>query len=168
MELSLVNHLFVTARFVVKGTVRTGDLRLSSWLNAQRRPWIQVEQTTFADLVTGEQVAARRASLRLGDVLFAHEFVALQGDPVRRRLAEERPDDFRMASCWFRAPACFELLGRVRREALDPAAADEFFVMREPLLRGGDARDRPVLEPCRNLSYAIVQRAQLHGFFEYE
>ncbi len=168
MELSLVNHLFVTARFVVKGTVRTGELRLSSWLNAQRRPWLQVEQATFADLLTGEQVAARRASLRLADVLFAHEFVALQGDPVRRRLAEEQPADFRMASCWFRAPARFELLGRVRREVLDPAAVDDFFVMREPLLRGGDARDLPALAPCRNLSYAIVQRAQLHGFFEYE
>lgn len=168
MDFDLVNHLFVTPRLVVKGTVRTGELRLSSWLNAARRPWLQIEQATFVDLASGEKVAARRASLRLADVLFAHEFLDLGGDPVRRKLAQSESADFRMVSCWFRAPSRLELVGRVRREALDPAATEEFFVVLEPLLRGGEAREQPALEPCRHLRYAIVQRSQLHGFFEYE
>ncbi|MSR45777.1 MAG: hypothetical protein EXS13_01700 [Planctomycetes bacterium] len=168
MDLSLVNHLFVTPRFVVKGTVRSGALRLSSFLNAARRPWLTIDEVTFTDLESGEKISARRATLRLADVLFAHEFLDLGGDPVRRKLAQSETPDFRMVSAWFRAPARLEIVGRARREALDPAATDDFFVLLEPLLRGIVPSQAAALEPCKNLSYAIVQRSQLHGYFEYE
>lgn len=168
MDLPIVNHLFVTARFVVKGSVRTGDLRLSSFLNAVRRPWLQVENVTFSDLASGEKVSAHRAMVRLADVLFAHEFLDLAGDPIRKQLAQAESPDFRMVSSWFRAPARFEMVGRVRREALDPSSSDEFFVVLEPLLRGGADESARELEALKNLPYAIVQRAQLHAWFEYE
>lgn len=168
MDLSIVNHLFVTARFVVKGTARTGDLRLSSFLNAARRPWLPIDHVTFSDLVTGEKIAARRAMLRLADVLFAHEFLDLAGDPVRKKLAQGQAPDFRMVSSYFRPPSRLEMVGRVRRESLDPAGSDDFFVVVEPLLRGIDEAQKGELEALKNLPYAIVQRSQLHGYFEYE
>ncbi len=168
MDLSIVNHLFVTPRFVVKGTVRSGELRLSSYLNAQRRPWLTIDHVTFSDFSGREKVTARRAQLRLADVLFAHEFLDLAGDPVRKKLAQTEARDYRMVSHGFRAPSRLELVGRVRRDLLDPASNDDFFVAMEPLLRGFEGSDAAELEPIKNLSYAIVARSQLHAFFEYE
>ncbi len=176
MDLSIVNHLLVTQRFLVKGTVRTGDLRLSSFLNAVRRPWLAIENVTFTELVSGEKIVARRATLRLADLLLAHEYLDLAGDPIRKRLAQADAaegqalprSEYRMVSAWFRAPSRLEILGRIRQNVLDAATSDEFFVMQEPLLRGVDEATANLLLPVKDLPYAIVHRAQLHGWFEYE
>jgi len=168
MEPAIVNHLFLTPRFFVKGTVRTGDLRLSSFLNAARRPLLQLESVTFVDVDLGDRIVASRATLRLADVLLAYEFLDLAGDPLRKRLAEPELQEFRMVSAYFRAPARLELLGRVRRESLEATPGDDFFVMMEPMVRGLADRTAPGFEALRNLPYAIVNRSQIHCFFEYE
>lgn len=168
MDLSIVNHLFLTQRFLVKGNVRTGELRLSSFLNAVRRPLLALDNVTLIDLEKGDRIAARRMSLRLADVLLAHEFLDLAGDLQRRALAKPESVEHRMVSLYFRAPSRLELLGRVRREVLDATPGEEFFVVMEPLLRGFDEKADGDLVPIKNLPYAIVNRAQIHCFFEYE
>ena len=168
MEHAIVNHLFLTARFFVKGTVRTGDLRLSSFLNSVRRPLLQIDSVTFVDFDLGDRIVARRASLRLSDVLLAFEFLDLAGDPLRKRLSQPEEQEFKMVSAYFRSPSKIEVLGRVRRNELDATPGEDFFVLREPLLRGLGEKATPELESLKNLPYAIVNRSQLHCFFEYE
>jgi hypothetical protein len=168
MDVSIVNHLFLTQRFLIKGNVRTGDLRLSSFLNSVRRPWLAVENATLVDLRHPDRVLAKQATIRLADVIFAHEFLDLSGDPLRKKLAQPEQNDFRMLSLFFRAPCRLELLGRIRHDALDAGQGDDFFVVMEPLLRGFEDKDAAEVQALKNLSYAIVNRAQVDCFFQYE
>jgi hypothetical protein len=168
MNVPIVNHLFLTPRFFVKGIVKTGELRLSSFLNSARRPLLQIEGVTFVDFELGDRIVARRATLRLADVLLAYEFLDLAGDPLRKRLSQPEEQEFRMVSAYFRAPSRLEVLGRIRRDAFDATPGDDFFVVMEPLLRGFADKSVAELEMLKSLPYAIVNRAQLHCFFEYE
>jgi hypothetical protein len=168
MDLSIVNHLFLTQRFLVKGNVRTGDLRLSSFLNSVRRPWLSIENATLIDLRLPDRVFAKTTTLRLADVILAHEFLDLAGDPLRRSLAVQEQNDFRMLSIYFRAPCRLEMLGRARHDAVDAGTGDEFFVVMEPLLRGFDDKDAADVQALKNMNYAIVNRRQVHCFFQYE
>ncbi len=168
MDLSIVNHLFLTPRFLVKGNVRTGDLRLSAFLNSVRRPMLSVESVTFVEFEKGDRIVARSAALRLADLLLAYEVIDLSGDPLRKRLAQPDPSEFRMVSAYFRAPSPLEIVGRVRRDLLDAPPGDDFFVMMEPILRGLAEKISSDFEALKNLPYAIVNRAQLHCLFEYE
>src|SRR5262249_39502809 len=135
MDVSIVNHLFVTQRFLLKGNVRTGDLRLSSFLNSLRRPWLTLENATLVEFDRPDRVAAKQFSLRLSDVLFAHEYLDLAGDPLRKSLAPSE-QDFRTFLLHFRAPCRLEMLGKIRREALESGKGDEFLVSLDPQLRG--------------------------------
>jgi len=168
MDLSIVNHLFLTQRFLVKGNVRTGDLRLSSFLNSVRRPWLAIENATLIDLRQPDRVFAKTTTLRLEDVVLAHEFLDLAGDPLRKSLAVQEQNEFRMLSVYFRAPCRLELLGRARHDAVDAGTGDEFFVVMEPLLRGFDDKDSADVQSLKNMTYAIVNRRQVHCFFQYE
>jgi len=168
MDLAIVNHLFLTQRFLVKGNVRTGELRLSSFLNSVRRPLLDVDNITMIDLERGDRIVARRATVRLADVLLAHEFLDLAGDPLRKRLAQPESSEFRMVSVYFRAPSRLELLGRVRHDVFEPVQGDDFFVVMEPLVRGFDEKLAADAEQLKSLTYAIVNRSQIHCYFEYE
>jgi hypothetical protein len=168
MDLSIVNHLFLTQRFLVKGNVRTGDLRLSSFLNSVRRPWLAIENATLIDLRQPDRVFAKTTTLRLEDVVLAHEFLDLAGDPLRKSLAVQEQNEFRMLSVYFRSPCRLELLGRARHDAVDAGTGDEFFVVMEPLLRGFDDKDATDVQALKNMNYAIVNRRQVHCFFQYE
>src|SRR5262249_11263177 len=159
----------VTQRFLVKGNVRTGDLRLSSFLNSVRRPWLTIENATLVDFERPDRVAARQLTLRLADVLFSHEYLDLSGDPLRKSLVQPE-QDFRTFSLYFRAPCRLEMLGKIRREALESGQGDDFFVALDPQLRGLDEGDETELPPevtgLKSLSYAILNRAQVHCFFQ--
>jgi hypothetical protein len=169
MDLSIVNHLFLTQRFLVKGMLRTGELRLSSFLNSVRRPLLALDHVTFVDLQRSDRITAKRATIRLEDVLLAHEYLDLAGDPLRKKLAQPELQDHRMVSAYFRAPSRLEVLGRVRRDVLESASREEFFVVMEPLLRGLEEHEkRDDLRALDDLAYAIVNRTQLHAWFEYE
>ena len=61
MNYPMVNHLFVTERFLVKGQVETGELRLSNFLNNYKKPMLQVEDITMIDLRSGDRVVAASA-----------------------------------------------------------------------------------------------------------
>jgi len=168
MDLSIVNHLFMTQRFLVKGNVRTGDLRLSSFLNSARRPWLTIESASLIDLRHPDRVFTKAVTLRLADVIFAHEFLDLAGDPLRRSLALPEKNDFRMLSIYFRAPCRLEMLGRARHDAVEAGTGDDFFVVMEPLLRGFDDKDGADAQALKNIPYAIVNRQQVHCYFQYE
>ena len=168
MDVPIVNHVFLTPRFFVKGTVRTGELRLSSFLNAARRPLLQVDNVTFVDFELGDRIVARRATIRLPDVLLAYEFLDLAGDPLRKKLSQPEQQDFRMVSAYFRAPSRLEVLGRVRQDVLEATQGDDFFVVMEPMLRGFADKSLSELDTLKSLPYAIVNRSQIHCFFEYE
>lgn len=168
MDLALTNHLFLTPRFVVKGNARTGDLRLSSFLNSVRRPWLVIDHATLIDTTTQDRIATKQATLRLADVIFAHEYLDLGGDPLRKKLAQTEQHDFRMLSLYFKAPCRLEMLGRVRHDAMDPAQGDDFLVVMEPLVRGFAESDSDEVKALKELTYAIVNRSQVHGFFQYE
>lgn len=168
MDLSIVNHLFLTQRFLVKGNVRTGDLRLSSFLNSVRRPWLAIEGATLIDLRNPDRIYSKAVTLRLDDVIFAHEFLDLAGDPLRKSLALPEKNGFRMLSLYFRAPCRLEMLGRARHDAVEAGPGDDFFVVMEPLLRGFDEKDPAELQALKNMTYAIVNRRQAHCYFQYE
>ena len=167
MDKSFVNHLFLTSRFLVKGRVSTGDLRLTNFLNTYRRPLLKIEDITLTELASGDQILAPVGSVRLRDVLLAHEFLDLSGDLHRRQWAERETFDFEMASVYFRAPSGMELVGRVRSEVIEGTSRSDFFVVVEPQLRGLE-RHHPELDVLAKLPYVILNRTQVHCLFQYE
>jgi hypothetical protein len=168
MDPVIVNHVFLTARFLIKGRVLTGEQRLTSFLRSYRRAFLSIEDITMFDLERSDQIVAARGQLRVEDILLAHEFLDVAGDMHSRALVERESQAYRMASIYFRAPTTFEVVGRVREEFLGGALQETFFVVQEPNLRGLQERTERDFLQLKRMPYTIVNGGQVHCIFNYE
>jgi len=166
--MELVNHLFLTPRFLVKGRVATGDQRLSTFLGSYRRAFLTVEDVTLVAIHSPEKTRTGRIELRASDVVLAHEFLDLQRDEHRRTLATQDQAARDTFSLYLREPMGCELLGRVREDALASAQQSEFCVVTQVEVRGLEHASGSEFEKIRKLSYAILNRSFIHCHFKYE
>ena len=168
MDPAIVNHLFLTSRFLVKGRVATGGKRLTDLLEMYRRDFLAIDDITLFDVEHGDQVISGRGHLRMEDVLLAHEFLDVSSDDHLRSMFEKEDHEYVMASMYFRPPGSVEVVGRVRRSILQATRPNEFFVVQSPNVKGLNDRSEPDFLRLQQLSYAIVNRSQVHCLFEYE
>ena len=168
MDLAMVNHLFVTPRFLVKGRIATGDLRLSSFLTSYRRPFLNIDDLSLLEWSTNSRIVAAQGQVRFDDIVLAHEFLEVSGDSHRKAMAEEDEQSFQMASLYLRAPCPWELFGRVKRDVVQATGADTFLVVRDPEIRGLESEAAEELELLARLPYLILNGNFVHCMFRYE
>ena len=168
MEMAIVNHFFLTPKYLIKGRVPTGGQRLTDMLRNYQRPFVLVEDITLFDLNSGTQVLADRGQLRVDDILLAHEFLDVSRDDYMRSLSDQDEPTYTMACIEFRAPSTLELVGKVRQDVMEGLGSGRFFVVQDPNMRGLGKRPEPDFERLRKLSYVIVQWSQVHCVLEYD
>jgi hypothetical protein len=166
VEPGIVNHLFLTTQYLVKGEIKSGGKRLSDFLQHFGRPFVPVHNATLYRLDSADQIVTTAAWLRLSDVILAYEFLDLAGDTYRRTIGEHSDQEFQMAGIQARLLPQLEVVGKVRAEALRNPETDGFFIMRNPVVRGIH-RDGTDFDHLGRLPYAIVHWAQVHCIFPY-
>lgn len=166
METPIVNHLFLTTQYLVKGHVESGDQRLTDMLRNYPRPFLAVNDATLSCLDRPEQVTTTQVQLRLHDVILGYEFLDLSGDLYRRVMSEASDQEYQLAGLPVRRLAGVEIVGRMRVEVLKTPQPEGFFVMRNPVIRGVKGSG-PDFEHLGRLPYAIINWGQIHCIFPF-
>jgi hypothetical protein len=168
MTAKVINHLFLTSRFLIKGRVRTGDQRLTNFLRAYRRPFLPLENFSICDLEVGGWEEAENGSVRLEEILLAHEYLGLSGDEHLRGLAEETLFDLQRVSFALSGSPSLEVEGLVRRDSVAHHDLSGFLVVKHPELRRVHEPRAEALQCLKNLPYLVLHCANIHGFWNHD
>src|SRR5512138_517279 len=131
-----LKDLVCTDKYLIKGHVKTGSQRLSTFLNNTRRRFLEMEEATLIKHDDGETIQASLLSIRVNDILFAYEMEET-GDEGLRHLGLRNKAEV-ATTIHLRADIPLEVSGMVRRRAMDSDALrkHDFFVMMNPTLKG--------------------------------
>ncbi len=154
--------LFLTDDFLIRGHVSTGGRRLSNFLNAAARPFIEVGDATVITAGGEQPVAGGRSILRLSEILLAHELSSEAGDESLRALAERGAAEVAV-SMILKGRTAIELSGTIRRTTWerDAFGQNAFVVVGRPQIRGleaGGPGSHPLLQ---EMDYVIVNTARV-------
>lgn len=162
----LVEDLFVTEVFLIKGRVAGKTKRLSNLLQDYERQFLEVSDATMVSLRTGEVVKTPRVMINTSEIRFAHELVEVAGDFAMRQLGKnEKPTRIR---AFYSGATQFELAGQIEPGAyeLNPLTQRRYFIMQQPTIRGLDLQ-HPELDLLRNLEYAIVRHDGMSYVYDF-
>ncbi|MBN2243872.1 MAG: hypothetical protein JW793_14395 [Acidobacteria bacterium] len=161
-----LKDVLYTDSFLIKGHVRTGEERLSGYLNNARRRFIELEEAVLLRHGGKERIPASRMQVHIRDILFAHESEET-GDAVLRNLAKQERDEVRMTA-YFSSAAPLQISGKIHRRALDANARPgrDFIVVVEPAFQGLPDAAAPEYGLFRNLRYVIVNRDRIAFLFQ--
>ena len=155
------NHLLLTPEFSVKGTLARVAGRLSDHLVNHERSHLQVldAETTF--FTTFEKAHAVEAEVARDHVLFAHEYVAMSGDPHLQAMNRAPvPDRYRIVMA---GAAGLSLVARLRNAA--PHSERRFLVVTEPEVKDVGGCPPGMIELLSGLPYLLVNRSRVATFF---
>src|SRR5688572_24014591 len=85
---AIVEDLFVTDCFLIKGRLTNKFQRLTRMLEDHERSYLSVEDAVMASLRGPEVIRSPRVLINQREVVFAHELVDVAGDEAQRRLAD--------------------------------------------------------------------------------
>ncbi len=89
-DLVIVEDLFVTGSFLLKGKLERKGQRLSRILEIHREPFLSVKNAVKTDFETGETLSLPQVFLNIKHLVFAHEFLDLSGDTGWKGISKER------------------------------------------------------------------------------
>jgi hypothetical protein len=146
---------------LIRGHGRTGETRLSNFLNRTHQRFLEVEEAAVIWHDTGDRVQAPHMEVRIQDILFAYESEDT-GDDILRNLAGHTRDEIE-ATAHFGGGNRLRISGKVSPRALDFKSARQhnFFVMIQPSLQGFPAGPVPEYRTIRQMPYAIVNMERL-------
>jgi hypothetical protein len=163
----LVEDLFLTETFLIKGRLARKGQRLTKMLEDHERLFLTIEDAVMIALRGGEEIRTARVLVNTSEVILAHEFVDFAGDAVQRSLAtNEKPVRIR---AFYNGGVQLELSGMIAPAAYEPAhpGGRRFFIMRDPVLRGLNLDEHRDLAQLRQMSYAIVAKHRLAYIYEF-
>lgn len=165
--LTIVTDLFLTDTFLIKGTVENKYTRLSKMLDEHRKYFLRIRDVTLTDLNSCEEIHTPLLHMNIEEILLAHEFVDDAGDGTRADLAKTQ--FVQRVRAFYTGPLNIELAGEIRPNAyeISDKATRRFFVMRNPKLRGFDAKSNSSLEQLLNLPYAILNKERLSYIYDF-
>lgn len=156
-----LKDLLLTDTFLLRGHLKTGDQRLSTFLNTTPKRFLEMDEVTVVNRARGEHVLIARMLLHVEEILIAHEMEDT-GDEGLKLLAEREKDEVGVTA-YFGGAVPLQLSGKVSKRAIerDVSARHDFIVVVEPKLRefgGKAAHEYAVLE---DLPYMIANRNRL-------
>ena len=163
----IVEDLFLTDTFLIKGRIAKKYQRLSRMLEEVERAFIPIEDATMVSLVGDEVIRTPKVLVAMREIVFAHELVEVAGDEAQRGLAEATKDV--QIRAFYNGGVQIELSGLVEAGAYEPqhAAGRSWFIMQKPRLRGLDLDGRAELSILKRLDYAIVRKARLSYIYDF-
>ncbi|MAG57986.1 MAG: hypothetical protein CMJ83_17005 [Planctomycetes bacterium] len=158
------NHLLLTESIAAKGDVTPCAGRLVDHLGNSAKPVLNLVNVEITWLLTGETEEVAELVLKLDQVLFAHEYVAMSSDPHLAAMStEEQIPSVRISMV---GASGLRIGGRMRNSSLEWQRP--FMVMQRPqieLLRDDAAR---LASQLQDLPYLLVNRDRIEAFFVTE
>ncbi len=156
-----LKDLILTDTFLLKGHVKTGDQRLSTFLNTTPRRFLEMDEVTFVRHTGGESVLIPHMLVRVEEILLAHEMEET-GDEGLKHLAEREKDEVAV-TVLFGGAMPLQLSGKVSRRAVERATSSRhnFIVVVEPVLQEFTGRASQESAIFAELPYLIANRGQL-------
>ncbi len=164
----IVEDLFLTDNFLIKGRVFYKYQRLTKVLEDTPEGFLQVLDATMITLRGGEVIRTPSVLVNPTEVVLAHELVDIAGDHALRTLATATQKSSSIRA-FYNGELQLELSGRVEAGAYEPAHNNgrRFFIMLDPVLRGLDLDSNPEFAILKNLSYAIVRKSKLAYIYDF-
>jgi hypothetical protein len=153
-----LKDLLITDNFLIKGHASTGGQRLSTFLNNNRKPFLEMDEVTLIGHDSDESVLVPWMLVRTDSILLAHE-IGEAGDEGLKGLAEQETDKVTV-TVHFNGRTPLQLAGKVRKRALNSEASGhhDFIVVVEAKLQGLNFQTTPEYAVFGNLSYVIMNR----------
>lgn len=161
----LVEDLFLTDTFLIKGRLPNKTKRLSNVLEDWSRTFLTIEDATMVSLKTAEVIRTPIVRVNQKEVICAHELLDLASDNAQRRLAQ--PNKAVRIRAFYSGAVQFEMTGNVEPGAYEqPVSSRRYFIMQTPILRGLDLSARE-LQVLGTLDYAIVRKDKLAYVYDF-
>jgi hypothetical protein len=153
----LKDFLF-TDSYLIKGHIKTGEQRLSTFLNNTRRRFLEMEEPTLIGHDGLERVRTEFAMIRINEILLAYEMEDT-GDEGMRTLGGQHTAELQI-HVYLDSSQPLELSGKVRERALESEVhrAHDFIVVMSPVLKGFPEKLPPEFSFFSNAPYLIVNR----------
>jgi hypothetical protein len=164
---TLIEDLFLTDCFLIKGRLANKFQRLARMLDDADRTYLAIEDAVMASLRGTEVIRTPRVLVNTKEIILAHELIDVAGDAVQRQLAtNEKPVRIR---AFYSGAVQMELAGKIEPAAYEPGRGGRrnFFVMIEPTIRGLHLEQNPELRVLRELSYAIIRKEKLAYIYDF-
>lgn len=164
---AMVEDLFVTDCFLIKGRLTNKFQRLGRMLEDYDRAYLSVEDAVLASLRGHEVIRTPRVLINQKELVFAHELIDVAGDSTQRRLAAN--DKTVRIRGFYNGSVQLELSGNVEPGAYEPKRGNRrnYFIMTAPVVRGVNLDENPELAVLRKLSYAIVRKDKLAYIYDF-
>jgi hypothetical protein len=165
--LTIVSDLLLTDSFLIKGEVEGKYDRLSHLLDEHRKYFLKIRNATLVDLNTCDRITTPLLHVNMDEILLAHEFLDSAADAQAAELYKNV--HFNKVRVFFTGHLNVEVGGEVRPGSyeVDDRATRRFFVMRNPTLRGFNARDDQDLGQLTDLPYVIVNKTRLSYIYDF-
>jgi len=165
--LTIVSDMFLTDSFLIKGEVEGKYDRLSHLLDEHRKYFLKVRNATLVDLNTCDRITTPLLHVNMDEILLAHEFLDSAADAQAAELYKNV--HFNKVRVFFTGHLNVEVGGEVRPGSyeVDDRATRRFFVMRNPSLRGFNARGDNDLGQLIDLPYVIVNKTRLSYIYDF-
>ena len=163
----IVEDLFVTESFLIKGRIAHKYQRLTNMLEDAERTFLAIEEATMVALRGTQVIRAPRVLVNRSEVIFAHELVDTASDGGMKRLAHtEKPTRIR---AFYNGAVQLELAGQIQPGAYEPAhnSGRWYFIMESPVLRGLELDGNPELDVLKTLDYVIVRKSKLAYIYDF-
>ncbi len=156
-----VKDLLVTDDFLIRGHVATGGRRLTDFLNATPRAFLEVDEATIVRHRGGAPDGPGAALVKVDEVLLAHELVEAGGDEGLRALAADADRELTGIRLELACRSGLSVTGRVGRRLFADLGANRFIVVDSPEVAGFFGLAGGVPGPIRDLRYLIVNRTRV-------
>ena len=165
--LTIVSDLFLTDSFLIKGEVERKYDRLSQVLDEHRKYFLRVRNATLVDLNTCDRITTPLLHVNMDEILLAHEFLDSAADT--KVAAVYKNIDAAKVRVFFTGHLNVEVGGEARPGSyeVDDPATRRFFVMRNPVVRGFNARDDKDLAQLLDLPYLIINKTRLSYIYDF-
>jgi hypothetical protein len=165
--LTIVSDLFLTDSFLIKGEIERKYARLSQMLDEHRKNFVRVRNATLIDLNTCDRIQTPLLHVNTDEILLAHEFLDHAGDAQLATM--NRDMKWNKVRVFFTGHLNVEVGGECRPGAyeVDDRMTRRFFVLRNPAVRGFNAKDDQDLKLLFKLPYVIVNKARLSYIYDF-
>ena len=164
---AMVEDLFLTDSFLIKGRVAGKYHRLTKMLEDSERHFLTIEDAVMVALRGNDVVRTPRVMVNTKEIVFAHELVDMAGDHMQKSLAQDEKST--RIRAFYSGGIQIELSGRIDPGAYEPSIGigRRYFVMQDPIVRGLNLDGPSELGMLRNLGYAIVQKTKLSYIYDF-
>lgn len=165
--ITIVSDLFLTDSFLIKGEVERKYARLSTLLDEHRRYFVKIRNATLVDLNTCDRIQTPLLHVNMDEILLAHEFLDQASDLQQQQLFKDQKTN--KVRVFFTGHLNVEVGGECRPGAyeVDDRMTRRFFVLKNPSLRGFNAKDDEDLKLLAKMPYVIVNKTRLSYIYDF-